>query len=92
MLEGVATGNLKLLSDKYCVSPFLTLGIGGSKYKGYYGAFIPAGVGLQVKLFNDAFIMLNHQYRISVTENAAYHFYHSLGVVAPIGKKQVAAR
>jgi OmpA-OmpF porin, OOP family len=91
LLEAVATGNLKLLSDKYCVSPFLTLGVGASKYKGYYNAFIPAGAGVQVKLFDDAFLMVNTQYRIPVTENAAYHLYHSFGVAASIAKKKEAA-
>ena len=44
LLEGTATANLKLVSDNYWVSPFLTLGAGASKYKGYYGAFIPCGI------------------------------------------------
>ncbi len=91
LLEAVATANLKLLTDKYCVSPFLTLGVGASKYKGYYNAFIPAGVGIQVKLFDDVFALLNSQYRIPVTENAAYHFYHSFGIAAPIAKRKEVA-
>ena len=36
LLEAVATGNVKLLSDKYRVSPFLTLGVGASKYGGIW--------------------------------------------------------
>lgn len=88
VLEGAATANLKLVSDKYILSPFLTAGIGGSKYRGYWGAFIPAGVGLQVRLFEDAFVLLNSQYRIPVTENAAYHFYHSIGFAGTICKKK----
>ncbi len=88
LLEGVATANLKLLSDKYIVSPFLTAGIGGSKYKGYYGAIVPVGVGLQVNLFDEAYILVNSQYRIPITENAAYHLYHSFGIAGTIGKKK----
>jgi OmpA-OmpF porin, OOP family len=90
LLEGAATANLKLLSDKYILTPFLTLGVGGSKFRGYYNAFIPAGAGFQIKLFNDAFILLNSQYRIPVTENAAYHFYHSVGFAGVIAKKKEA--
>ena len=88
LLEGVATVNLKLVSDKYWFNPFLTLGVGGSKYKGYYGAFIPAGVGIQFRLLDDAFLLLNSQYRIPVTENVAYHFYHSIGIAGSIRKKK----
>ena len=87
-LEASATANLKLVSDKYWVSPFLTFGLGASKYKGYYGAFIPVGVGFQINLFDEAYILVNSQYRMPVTENAAYHFYHSIGVAGSIFKKK----
>jgi OmpA-OmpF porin, OOP family len=89
LLEAVATANVKLTSDKYWVSPFITAGVGASKYKGYYGAFVPAGLGLQINLYDDAFILLNSQYRIPVTENTAYHLYHSFGVAGNIGKPRV---
>ncbi|MGG9971782.1 OmpA family protein [Ferruginibacter sp. SUN002] len=84
LLELAATANLKLTSDKYWVSPFLTLGVGASKYKDFYGAFIPAGVGIQVNLFDNAYVLLNSQYRMPVTENVAYHFYHSFGIAGPL--------
>ncbi len=86
LLEAAATANLKLLSDKYCISPYLTFGLGASKFKGYYGAFIPAGVGLQINIYNGAFLLLNSQYRIPVTESVAYHFYHSIGIAGNIFK------
>lgn len=88
LLEGSATANLKLLSDKYILNPFLTAGIGASKFGGYYGAFMPFGVGAQVKIVDEVYLMLNSQYRVPVTENVSYHFYHSLGVVAPLFKKK----
>jgi OmpA-OmpF porin, OOP family len=88
LLEGAATANVKLLTDKHMVSPFVTLGIGGSKYKNYWGAFVPAGLGLQVNFLDEAFILLNTQYRIPITENSTYHLYHSIGVAGNIGKKK----
>ena len=87
ILEAVATGNLKLLSDKYYINPFITFGVGASKYEGYYGAFMPLGVGMQLKIVKDVFLVANSQYRIALSENAAYHLYHSFGVVAPIKKR-----
>jgi len=89
LLEAAATANLKLVSDKYWVSPFLTAGLGASKYGGYYAAMVPLGVGLQVNLYDETYILLNSQYRVPITENAAYHFYHSIGIAANIAKKKV---
>lgn len=91
LLEVAATVNVKLLTDKYFVSPFITVGAGASKFKGYYGAFIPVGVGLQLNPSNDFFILLNSQYRMRVTESVNYHFYHSIGFGANLFPKKEAA-
>ena len=90
LLEAVTTANIKLTSDQYWISPYITAGLGASKYKGYYAAFVPAGLGLQVNLFDEAFLLLNTQYRIPITENATYHFYHSFGIAGNIGKVKAA--
>ena len=89
LLEVAATANLKLLSDKYIVNPFLTIGAGVSQYKGYYGAFIPIGVGLQFNILNNAFVVINSQYRAKATENVNYHLYHSFGIGGTIFEKKV---
>mgnify|MGYP003042558816 CR=1 FL=1 len=79
----------KMFSNQYWVSPYVQLGVGMSKFKGYWGAFIPAGVGLQVNLFDEAFLLFNSQYRIPVTERTVnYHFFHSIGLAGIIGKKR----
>lgn len=88
LLEGAATVNLKLVTDKYFLVPFLTAGLGGSKYRGYYGAFIPVGIGAQVRIVDEVYLLLNSQYRVPITENASYHFYHSFGVAANLTKKK----
>ena len=88
LLEGTAAANIRLLADIYVVNPYLTIGAGASKYKGYYSAFIPAGVGFRVNIFNEAYIIFDAQYRIPVTETAAYHFYYGFGLAGNIGKKK----
>ena len=88
LLEGAATVNLKLLTDKYFFDPFITVGAGASKYRGYFGAFIPVGVGFQLKITPNTFVLLNSQYRVPITSNVAYHFYHSIGVAGVICKKK----
>ncbi len=88
LLEAAATANLKLLTDDYFFTPFLTVGVGASKWKGYYSAFTPIGVGLQFKIADGTFLLANSQYRIPVTENSAYHFYHSVGFASAISAKK----
>jgi OmpA-OmpF porin, OOP family len=88
LLEGVATANLKLLTDKYFFNPFLTAGLGASKYRGYYAGFISVGLGIQIRLIDEVYLLLNSQYRIPISENGAYHFYHSAGIAANLTKKK----
>lgn len=90
-LEATGSVNLKLLSDHYWVTPFIDLGIGASKWSSYYSAFIPAGVGLQVNFLDAAYLLINSQYRIPVTSNASYHFYHSIGVAGTISTPKAPA-
>jgi OmpA-OmpF porin, OOP family len=77
--------HLKLLSDKYWVTPFVSGGVGSFYYKANFGAYMPLGLGLQVNFFNEAYLLVNLQYQVGVSENAASAFYYSLGVVGSIG-------
>jgi OOP family OmpA-OmpF porin len=88
LLEADASIRGKMFSDKYWFTPYLQAGLGASKYKGYYGAFIPLGAGLQINFFDEAFLLINSQYRVPVTETANYHFYHSIGLAGNIGRKK----
>ena len=88
LLDLTATANIKLLTDNYRFSPYITGGLGASKYMGYYGAFIPVGAGLQFKIIDQTYFLSNLQYRIPVTENASYHVFWSIGVASNVGKKK----
>ena len=88
LLEVDASVMAKLLSDKYWLTPYAQTGVGGLIYGPYFGAFIPAGAGLQVNFYDEAYLLLNAQYRIPITETANYHFYYSLGIAGNIGKKK----
>jgi OmpA-OmpF porin, OOP family len=87
LLEVDATIIGKMFTDNYWVIPTVNLGVGASKYGGYYGAFIPAGLGLQLNFFDEAYLLINSQYRIPITETSNYHFYHSIGIAGTINKK-----
>ena len=91
LMEATAGVNAKLLSDNYWVVPFADFGVGASRYLSHYAAFIPIGFGIQINLFDEAFIIINSQYRLPVTEQAASHLYHSIGIAGNIGKAREAA-
>jgi OmpA-OmpF porin, OOP family len=88
LLETTASLNLKLLTDRYWVVPFIDLGIGASNYTKYFSAFTPVGLGLQINFFDETYLLINSQYRIPVTENASYHFYHSVTIAGNIAAKK----
>lgn len=88
LLEGDVSIKGKLFSNRYWVSPFLQIGTGFSKYRGYWGAFIPAGTGFQVNLFNEAYFVFNAQYRVAVTETVSNHFFYSIGIAGIIGRRK----
>lgn len=87
LLEADACIRGKMLSDKYWFVPYLQAGVGFSKYQGYWGTFIPAGVGIQISFFGEAYLQINSQYRIAITESTNYHFIHSIGLVGNVGKR-----
>ena len=90
LLEADAALNLKMVSEKYWVQPYLIAGIGAQMYGGtYFGAFIPAGAGIKLNLFDDAHFFVTSQYRIPVTrETVNYHFFNQVGIAGRIGAKK----
>lgn len=84
-----AAAQFKLLSEKYLLQPYASLGVGAHKFRSYYGAFIPVGVGMNLDLSNEAKFFFSSQYRVPVTTGSSnYHFFHALGITGRIGKKR----
>lgn len=89
LLTADAQVNLKMTTDKYWVQPYITGGIGAHTYQGYYGAYLPVGLGLKINLWDDVNIFVTTQYRAPVTrETANYHFFHGIGIAQALGKKK----
>ena len=87
LLEGDASGNFKMFDEGYWVTPYASAGVGISKYKSYWAAFIPLGVGFKLNLFDEASVFIAGQYRVPVSyETANYHFMYSFGISGVIGK------
>lgn len=86
LLEADASGNFKLFTEDYVVTPYLNVGTGISKYGKYWGAFMPLGLGLKVSLFDESDVFFTFQYRVPVTkETAGYHFMTGVGVTGLLG-------
>lgn len=89
LLDVDAGLNIKMLSDKHPLVPFLNVGVGTFNYDTVAGYHIPVGVGLQYNIQHKVYILLNAQYRLPLTKQANYNFFYSLGVGIPLirGKK-----
>ena len=73
----------------HAVQPFVTTGIGCSKYQNYYGLFIPAGAGVEWNFFKDLYFTAAAQYRAPLTKTSNEHFLYSVGLSGVItGGKQ----
>ena len=89
LLEASATANLKLTTEQYWVQAYLVAGVGAHKYRSYYGAFIPLGLGFKINFYDEVYLFMNSTYRVPVTnETANYHFQHNFGVAAALRKKK----
>jgi OmpA-OmpF porin, OOP family len=90
LLEADASLNFKMVSEKYWVQPYLIAGLGAQMYGGnYFGAFIPAGLGLKLNILDESYFFVTTQYRIPVTrESVAYHFFNQFGIAGRIGEKK----
>jgi outer membrane protein OmpA-like peptidoglycan-associated protein len=89
LMDVSATINLKMTTEKYWVQPYIIAGVAAHKYRSYYGATLPLGLGMKVNFFDEAHLFINSTYRVPViTETSNYHFQHSIGIAGSIGKKK----
>jgi outer membrane protein OmpA-like peptidoglycan-associated protein len=83
------TLNLRAFSDKALFNPFLTAGVGGGYYTNRFGAYVPAGLGLQVN-FNDlTYMFVQAQYKWTLTKDVlGDNLFYSIGFAQNIGKEK----
>jgi OOP family OmpA-OmpF porin len=92
--EFEASLHLRPAGDNHILLPFLTAGIGvGGKYSRQVVPYVPLGVGLQLNLFSDGYILLQGNYRASLADKYLHNnTFYSLGVLQTInyGKPKLA--
>ncbi|MBI5856949.1 MAG: OmpA family protein [Sphingobacteriales bacterium] len=88
LLNASAAVNLKMTTEKYWVQPYITAGVAAHKFRKYYGATMPLGLGLKVNFFDEAHLFVTSTYSVPITvETANYHFTHSIGIAGVLKKK-----
>ncbi len=89
LMEVSTAANIKLLTDKHVVVPYIHLGIGASMYGGnYFAAYAPTGAGLQFKLSEGTFINALFGYNIKVSALSINHLNYSIGIASPLKDKK----
>jgi outer membrane protein OmpA-like peptidoglycan-associated protein len=87
MAEGLFAARLKMFSDQqHFLQPFLTAGAGLSYYESGFNLFLPLGPGLQIKSFNNGFIVLKAQYRLALAGQFTNSYFYGAGFSGIIGR------
>lgn len=74
----------KMLPDNFRLIPYVSAGVGASVSNGYFGAMMPLGVGLRLRVSEKLSLGLQSQYRLAITETAGYHFMHGLNIMGSL--------
>lgn len=80
-----ASLNYKLLTDENKLVPYLTAGLGVASIKNaYYTAYVPVGLGLQIKAKQGSFINILSTYRAEASVLTKMHYNHSISYTLPL--------
>ncbi len=81
---------LRAFDDRALMNPYLTVGIGGGLYTDEFGAYVPAGIGLQVNLNSQTYLFVQGAYRWTLTKDIfGDNLQYSIGFAQNIGKEKV---
>ena len=80
--------NVKAFTDESLFNAFITTGIGAGVYSSKFGAYVPAGAGLQVNFASNTYIMLQAQYRFTLMKDVLNdNLFYSLGIAQKMGRE-----
>ncbi len=89
LLEASGGVNFKLLSDRYFLVPYYSLGLGVASYGGtYYMAYVPTGLGLQFNLGQGSFIHTDFIYNAKISTLSTNNLTYSIGIGSPLNEKK----
>jgi len=70
------------------VMPYVGTGITASVYGSNFGALLPFDGGVQIKLTDQLFFLVDAQYKWQLTSNTSSHFQLSAGISSPVFQKR----
>ncbi len=80
-LELEPTINIRPFADAAKLAPFFTVGAGVGMYNDKFGGYIPTGGGLQVNLESLTYIIIQAQYKFTLTNKVlGDNLFYSIGV------------
>jgi len=80
-----ASVNYKLLTDDNKLVPYVSAGLGvASINNAYYTAYVPVGLGLQIKAKQGSFINILSTYRAEASALTKMHYNHSISYSLPL--------
>jgi OOP family OmpA-OmpF porin len=88
-LEGDLSLRANCFKQDKIFNPYVQAGIGISKYKNDYNFILPAGIGCQVNLTRDVFLLINTQYRFAISDKQFNHWVNSIGIAGVINRKKI---
>jgi len=80
--------NFKILTDDHKVVPYLSAGIGVSKFASNYMAYAPVGAGIQIKANHGSFINILSTFRAEMSALTKTHFNHGISYSMPLKLKE----
>ncbi len=84
------TINIRPFDDQALFNPFLTVGVGGGLYTDHLGAYIPAGLGLQLNLKSVTYVFVQAQYRWTLTKKTlGDNLFYSVGIAQNVGREKI---
>ncbi len=73
--------NIRPFPDAAKLAPFLTVGAGIGLYNNKIGGFLPAGGGLQFNFDNSTYLLIQAQYKFTLTSKVlGDNLFYSVGI------------
>jgi len=72
--------HLRLVPDEAKIAPFISTGVGVGMYNDKYGAYVPAGGGVQFNMQSQTYLFLQAQYNFTLTKDVfGNNLFYSFG-------------
>ena len=76
--------------DEALLNPYLSVGVGGGYYSSHWGAYLPAGLGVQANFNNTMYLFAQADYKWTLTKKTlGDNLFYSVGLAQNVGREKV---